>query len=865
MNTLCVAIIARNSGATIGNCIRSLEKDVDDIVVVFAGESTDNTREEAQKASSKVRTYDFEWIDDFAAARNFSFSKLDTDWIMWVDADDEVLHAEKLKEISESLKEDEGCVWFPYQYAFDEFGNLTTLYERERLLRNKQGWIWKSRIHETVQPLIPCRYVRTDQVIIKHNHLSGVSRGERNFKILNIMLKESPEDKRIWLYMGHQNFAGGNYMEAAKWYLKFAEADVVPIEKYQALCYASKSLHEISDYDQSATIALHAIETHPQYIDAYVDLARAYLGARDYDRAIHWVKISDTKEIIKSPPPVIFVNPLDYTFNRGAILAECYLQKGELDTAIHYLTEINQIRPTFEAQIQHLNNLRTRQDIIRSIKLLALRLLDAHEIVKLKSLLNSVPFWFKDLPEYEELLAGVENYTKALTNDYKIKNGYVDISNVEDLQPVLNELDELLEKGTIKRATLVCGRPGKTRSMSLRDMEELVQTRPGRHVLNLRLTQKNVILQYDKKMPEFFLRLYCGQGLEPWNPKTIKEVGCGGSETSAAYVCKNWNAQSILYGMDTQVWDGVLYRTKFKPNTPPCNLFIVSRVPEILADDIPCDQKWLWFHDTDVQGRFTPNLAEKCNAIIALSQWHVNHLKRTYPFLKDCEVIDFDNNTLTYDDVYDHGIFYADSKLKRKPMIAIIGDGIDLSRFGEIPEKKPHSFMWSSSPDRGLEELLTMWPELKKGLPDATLKIYYGWDYYDKYLHFPGMREFKQKILSLVKQDGVEWCGRVGQSHLAQIMAETQAYVYPPHPFRETYGITFIECQRSKVLCFYRENGALGETIGDRGFVFKDVQNVIDTISIPQHNVLNRGYEYSLTRDWKSQVKKMQDLYWRLV
>src|SRR3990167_5188586 len=148
------------------------------------------------------------------------------------------------------------------------------------------------------------------------------------------------------------------------------------------------------------------------------------------------------------------------------------------------------------------------------------------------------------------------------------------------------------------------------------------------------------------------------------------------------------------------------------------------------------------------------------------------------------------------------------------PKIAIIGDGLDTERYAELTEKKiPYRFIWGSSPDRGLEQVLELWPKLKKALPEATLEIFYGWEYYDHYTHIPKMREFKQKILQLVRQDGVHWRGRVGQLELAKEMMMADALLYPPpHDFRETYGMIFLEAQAAGVKCFYRQNGALGET-----------------------------------------------------
>jgi len=48
--------------------------------------STDDTIDIAKRYTQKI--YDFPWVDDFAAARNFAFSKATRQYCMWLDADD---------------------------------------------------------------------------------------------------------------------------------------------------------------------------------------------------------------------------------------------------------------------------------------------------------------------------------------------------------------------------------------------------------------------------------------------------------------------------------------------------------------------------------------------------------------------------------------------------------------------------------------------------------------------------------------------------------------------------------------------------------------------------------------------------------
>ena len=95
-----------------------------------------------------------------------------------------------------------------------------------------------------------------------------------------------------------------------------------------------------------------------------------------------------------------------------------------------------------------------------------------------------------------------------------------------------------------------------------------------------------------------------------------------------------------------------------------------------------------------------------------------------------------------------------------------------------VEKRVKNRFIWCSSPDRGLEELLNLWPILKKELPDAELKIYYGWEYFNSSLHIPYQREFKERIRALIKQSGVEWCGRVGQSQLPHELAKAEGMIF---------------------------------------------------------------------------------------
>ena len=93
MITISVCMIVKNEEKQLRACLESLRPIADEIIVCDTG-SADRTKEIAAEFTDKI--YDFEWIDDFAAARNFVFSKATMEYIYTADAD-EVIDADNIR------------------------------------------------------------------------------------------------------------------------------------------------------------------------------------------------------------------------------------------------------------------------------------------------------------------------------------------------------------------------------------------------------------------------------------------------------------------------------------------------------------------------------------------------------------------------------------------------------------------------------------------------------------------------------------------------------------------------------------------------------------------------------------------------
>ncbi len=165
MITISLCMIVKNEEKVLARCLDSVKELMDEIIIVDTG-STDRTREIAAAYTEHV--YDFVWIDDFSAARNFAFSKATMEYIYSADAD-EVLspeNRERFRILKENLMPEIELVQVKYGnqlqngtvYNFDEE-------YRPKLFKRKRDFIWEEPIHETVR-LSPVIY--DSDIVITH-------------------------------------------------------------------------------------------------------------------------------------------------------------------------------------------------------------------------------------------------------------------------------------------------------------------------------------------------------------------------------------------------------------------------------------------------------------------------------------------------------------------------------------------------------------------------------------------------------------------------------------------------------------------------------------------------------------------------
>ena len=146
--------------------------------------------------------------------------------------------------------------------------------------------------------------------------------------------------------------------------------------------------------------------------------------------------------------------------------------------------------------------------------------------------------------------------------------------------------------------------------------------------------------------------------------------------------------------------------------------------------------------------------------------------------------------------------------------ILVSSNGINLKDFNNLLEKRnPRRIIYTSSYDRGLVNLLDIWHDVIKEVPDAELHIFYGWETWIK-MEQQGVRDPKIRIAmtKLMNQPGIYEHGRVGHKQLAKEFAKSGVYAYPCE-FSEISCISAMKAQASLCVPVTTDYAALAETV----------------------------------------------------
>jgi len=191
---LSVCMIVKNESANIADALAGLVTFADEVVVVDTG-SSDNTKEIAAGFTSKI--YDFEWTDDFAAARNMAMSKASRSYQLWVDADDR-FSPENQGHIRSLKSQFDGKKAFYFILENRQKNMLPTSCRQLRCIPIVDNVRFEGRIHEQIFPSAlraGIELVATDIVVTHMGYMTEEMRKAKALRNLGIMERERAEGR----------------------------------------------------------------------------------------------------------------------------------------------------------------------------------------------------------------------------------------------------------------------------------------------------------------------------------------------------------------------------------------------------------------------------------------------------------------------------------------------------------------------------------------------------------------------------------------------------------------------------------------------------------------------------------------------
>ena len=343
MITISLCMIVKNEQDTLPRCLDSVQGLIDEIVIVDTG-STDRTVEIAKTYTDRVET--FPWCDDFAAARNFSFSLARKEYCLWLDADDVFLpdDREKFRQLKESLSPKTDMVMLPYHTALDEEGRPTFTCYRERLVRSHAGFLWQGAVHEAIPPRGEIVY---GDAAVTHRKLRAGEPG-RNLRILESLRQKGPLEPRQQFYYGRELYDHKAFAKAIPVLESFLQDGQGWIENNIDACRLLYYCYtQIQKPEAGLSWLLESLKYDAPRAEICCEIGQYFLERHAYPPAIFWYETAASRP--RSDYGGGFVLPDCYGYIPFLQLCVCYDRLGDPAKAAEYNEKAGKLKPSSPA------------------------------------------------------------------------------------------------------------------------------------------------------------------------------------------------------------------------------------------------------------------------------------------------------------------------------------------------------------------------------------------------------------------------------------------------------------------------------------------------------------------------------------
>lgn len=847
---LSLCMIAKDEADNIAACVESVRGLVDEIVVVDTG-SADQTQEVARSLGAKV--YFFAWNNDFSAARNESLRYATGEWILVLDAD-EVIDARDHRRIRKllSVKNVDG-----YRLVQRTYQNQSTLAEWKvleaetplargcpgyipsplvRLFRNVEQVRFRGRVHELVEYDLLSQgraIVDTDIAIHHYGKILGQERLRRKKELYRRIgeekLRDHPFNSRAFCELGIQYLELDLNAEAEKVLRRAHRLD--PRDPKAAFNLAV-ALSRLGGNQEAARMYRTVLALDPAHIGAYNNLAEIllregmnnevedlYRTALRYnphhhvlhynyglflEKEGHWRKavgeyrkalsidadFAPAKNRLRSAPNLRPSSDMEEKerFTMKSDGQDSARTSSNVDFTARGLACLKQEKWTeaLEAFVSALEHDKDNADL-RYLCGYLLELLGQREAA-----LEQYQEALKLRPRHVNTLCqlALEAWNQGLVDDCITLYREILAEEPDHLEAHYNLALALEHQGKydnalvhIEKALELCPDPESIREKAAMLRNRLSQPDPAAWISG-----------GDRKLSIAFL-----WGGLPFAGDSLTEKPLGGTETAMIHMARSLAQKGHHVRVFVKEGKGVFDRVSYEKmegyleslRLRPADVLIASRIFHPFLVDVPARVRIFWTEDAHdqpfVEFLSRSDLVNNIDRIFTVSQWQTRMLAQQF------------------------GI--------PEQRFWVTRNGIFWDHFKELPHNRnPKKLVYTSTPFRGLDVLLDLFPRIRERVPDVELDIYSSMSVYqvesavDKALYGP--------LYKKARQPGVTLKGSVIQEELAHALTHAGILAYPNH-FAETSCIAALEAMAAGLPVVTSRLGAMPETVSAGGILIE--------------------------------------------
>lgn len=285
-------MIVKNEEEHLPLCLKSVEGLVDEIIIVDTG-SSDRTLEIAKEFGATI--VQTTWENDFSKARNLSLNKSNTEWILYLDADEEFMG--NPINIRQQIKEQKKIgYWMTIKSLTSEEPPSEIIHSSLRVFKVKENFYFSGVIHEDILPSILEKYTldslgELEAYITHKGYLPTImnqrNKVERNFSILKASLQTNPNQP---YYLYHLGICLDQVNEVASAITCFNQALQLTTKEISfrpsIIKDLAKTLIKVKSYSEAIEMLEQELHLYNDYPDLYALLGDCYQKVNADDKAI---------------------------------------------------------------------------------------------------------------------------------------------------------------------------------------------------------------------------------------------------------------------------------------------------------------------------------------------------------------------------------------------------------------------------------------------------------------------------------------------------------------------------------------------------------------------------------------------------